>query len=139
MSADLRRTIAKAQLDGRKGPRSKWAPGSWAAAAEYNRNKPEVRCPVIVGRDTMIKTPEDLRDLCYLLSVPSLTETTETTITRSPQEIDSDEEKETLYIADVSMRQFLDLQKCTEGDLVVVWFHGQKRAAWLARSTKAED
>lgn len=141
MAKDLRQAIAKSELEGRKGPgpRSKWAPGSWQAAAAYNATKPEVRCPVIVGGDSMVQTPEDLRDLCQLPSVPSLISTTETTLFPFPDEKEQDPDKETLYISDVSLRQFLDLQKFTEGDMVVVWFRGQRRYAWLARSTKTED
>ncbi|KAK4152491.1 hypothetical protein C8A00DRAFT_34850 [Chaetomidium leptoderma] len=133
-STDLPRIIAKAELESRKGPRNKWAPGAWAAAAAYNATKPEVRCPVIVGGDSMIQTPEQLRNLCQLASVPPLTQTTETTLFPFPDEDDKDQDKKTLNIADVSLRQYLDLQKCTEGDTVVVWFGGQRRYAWLACS-----
>jgi hypothetical protein len=45
----------------RARPTSKWAPGAWAAAAEYNRNKPEVRSPVIVGGSSMIRTPNNFK------------------------------------------------------------------------------
>lgn len=138
MTVDLRRTLAKTKLEGRKGPRSKWAPGSWAAAAAYNATKPEVRCPVIVGGDSMFETPEDLRDFCQLPSVPPLIQTTETTLFPFPEEKEQEPDKETLDIADVGLGKYLDLLDATEGDTVVVWFRGERRYAWLAKSRKTE-
>ncbi|KAK4099071.1 hypothetical protein N658DRAFT_204682 [Parathielavia hyrcaniae] len=138
MSTDLRRTIARAEVERQRRPRSKWAPGSWAKAAAYNATKPEVRSPVIVGGDSMIRRPEELRDRCNLPSVPPLSETTETALFPYPEDHESNQgKKETLYIADVSLTQWLDLADRTEGEMVVVWFHGQRRYAWLARSQKA--
>ncbi|KAL2138086.1 hypothetical protein VTI28DRAFT_7491 [Corynascus sepedonium] len=49
---------------------------------------------------------------------------------------DKDQVKETLDVADVSLRQWLDLQDVTEGDIVAVWFHGKRRYAWLAQSPR---
>jgi hypothetical protein len=103
-----RQTTPKPAPQGETGRRSKWAPGSWATAAEYNRNKPEVRSPVIVGGSSVIRTPEQLQDLCQLPTVPSLTETTETSLSLFPEEKEGEEShdgKKTLYIVDVSLRQ----------------------------------
>jgi hypothetical protein len=143
MTEDQQQQPVKRAPESRTSRRSKWAPGAWAAAAEYNRNKPEVRSPVIVGGRSMIQTPEQLQDLCQLPTVPSLTLTTETTLSLFPgkeeQEQEAHEGKETLYIADVSLRLWLDLQKCTEGDMVLVLFRGEKRYAWLAKARKTES
>jgi len=139
MPHDLRRIIAKTELEPRRAPpHSKWAPGSWQKVAAYNATKPEVRSPILVGGDSIIQTPEDLRDLLQLSSVPPLIQTTETTLFPFPDEKENDPEKETLGICDVGLRQWLDIQKVTEGDMVVVWFHGVRRYAWLARSKKTE-
>ncbi|KAK4040577.1 hypothetical protein C8A01DRAFT_35442 [Parachaetomium inaequale] len=115
MAEDLRRTMAKSQLQS------------------------QVRCPVIVGGDSMFRTPEDLRHLCQLPSVPMLTQTTETTLSPFDGDKEQDQDKETLHIADVSLGQYLDLQDCTEGNLVVVWFQGNRRFARMARSLKRRD
>lgn len=121
MSQDLRCNVAKTELERRRAPpRSKWAPGSWQKAAAYNATKPEVRSPVLVGGDSIIQTPEDLRDLCKLPSVPPLIQTTETTLYPFPDDKELDPEKETLYVCDVGLRQWLDIQKVTEGEMVVV-------------------
>jgi hypothetical protein len=135
MSENLRRTMAKSQLQS-LGTRSKWAPGAWQAATAYNATKPEVRCPVIVGGDSMLRTPEDLQDLCRLTHVPTLAQTTETTLFPFPDDNEQDQDKETMDIADISLRQYLDLQDCTEGDTVVVWFG--KKAIRVAGSVLEE-
>ncbi|KAL2197276.1 hypothetical protein P885DRAFT_77754 [Corynascus similis CBS 632.67] len=139
MSEDLRRDIARPKLERLQAPRSKWAPGSWAKAAAYNATKPEVRCPVVIGRDSIFRTPEDLRDLCQLSSVPQVIQTIETVLTFLPEEEpeDKSQEKETLDVADISQGEYLDLKNVTEGETIVVWFHGQKRFAWLARAQRA--
>lgn len=130
---------AGAGPENQKGRRSKWAPGSWAAAAAYNATKPEVRSPIVVGGESMIRTPEELRDLCQLPSAPPLIKTTETTLFPFPEDKESDESKEPVYVADVSLRQWLDIQKVTDGNTVIVWFRGERRSAWLARSAKVEE
>ena len=140
---DLRRIIAKTELERRRAPpRSKWAPGSWQKAAAYNATKPEVRSPILVGGDSIIQTPEDLRDLLQLPSVPPLiiphSNNRDNSLPVSDEK-ENDPQKETLEICDVGQRQWLDIQKVTEGDMVVVWFHGVRRYAWLARSKKTED
>jgi hypothetical protein len=133
--------MAKAKLERLEAPRSKWAPGVWAAAtAAYKAGTfPEVRCPVIIGGNSMLRTPEDLRDLLKLPSVPPLTQTTETTLFPLPDEKEQGQNKETLDVADVNLKQYFHLQDSTEGDTVVVWFRGERRFAWLPRSRKTED
>ncbi|KAL2138088.1 hypothetical protein VTI28DRAFT_7493 [Corynascus sepedonium] len=137
MSEDLRRTIAKSEVARQQGPRDKWAPGSWAKAAAYNATKPEVRCPVVIGGGSIFRTAEDLRDLCQLPSIPQVIQTTETMPTFLPEEEAQDKnEKETLDVADIGLGEYLDLQDVTAGETIVVWFHGQKRLAWLARAPR---
>lgn len=141
MTEDLRRTMTKTKLEGLNAPRGRWSPGAWAAAvAAYKAGTfPEVRCPVIIGGDGMLRTPEDLCDLLKLPSVPPLTQTTETEPLPSfSKEKEHSQEEETLDITDISLGKYFDLQDLTEEDTVVVWFRGQKRDAWLARSRKTE-
>lgn len=120
--------------------RDKWAPGSWAAAAVYNSlPKPEKRFPVIIGGDSVVRTPDDLRDLCQLPSVPPLSQTTKASLLPLRNEKDRDQPAQTFQISDVNIEQFNDLRKRTEGNMVCVWFNGERRYAWLARSVKGED
>ncbi|KAK4251738.1 hypothetical protein C7999DRAFT_27815 [Corynascus novoguineensis] len=88
----------------------------------------------------MFQTPEKLRDFCQLPSLPEVTQTTETALgrLREEQEQEQGQDKEIFDIANVSLRQYLDLKRCTEGDTLVVWFQGKPRYAWLARSRKTE-
>ncbi|KAL2138089.1 hypothetical protein VTI28DRAFT_7494 [Corynascus sepedonium] len=137
MPEDLRRTIARSELERLQAPRSKWAPGSWAKAAAYNATKPEVRCPVVIGGDSIFRTAEDLRDLCQLSSIPQVIQTIETMLTFLPEEEPEDKsQEETLDVADIGLGEYLDLKEVTAGETVVVWFHGEKRFAWLARARR---
>ncbi len=136
MPQDLRRTVGKNQIERRKAPRSKWAQGSWHAAGAYNASLPPTRSPILVGGDSFIQTPEDLRDLLRLESVPSLIQTTQTTLFPFPDEKPDDPAKKPVYVCDVSMDDWLDIQKVTDGGMPIVWFQGKKRSAWLARSKK---
>lgn len=139
MPDDLRRTLAKAEPPTRQTPRphSKWAPGAWQAAAAYNTTKPETRCPVIVGGDSVIRTAEQLRDVCQISCAPEIIETTTSGILALPKdepEPELDPDVRPVRICDVSLRQWLDLKKNTEGKKVVVWFQGQRTYAWLVQS-----
>lgn len=140
MTEDLRRTIATSMLESRKSVRDKWAPGSWAAAATYNSlPKPEPRFPVIIGGDSIVQTANDPRGLCQLPSTPPTSQTTKASLIPLRSEKRRDQATQTLEISDVNFDQFLDLQQRTEGHMLCVWFHGDRRYAWLAHSAKAEE
>ena len=137
MPQDLRRTIAKNQIERQKAPRSKWQ-----AAGARNASRPPVRSPILIGGDSFIQTPEDLRDLLRLESVPPSIQTIETDL----WPMDGKEEhefrnpdKKPVSVCDVDMRQWLGIQKMTEGEMPVVWFQGKKRLAWLATAKKQEE
>ncbi len=131
MPQDLRRTLAKTQAERRKAPLSKWQ-----AAGAYNASLPPIRCPILIGGDSFIKTPEDLRDLLRLESIPSLIQTTQKTLYPFPDKKPDDPDKKPVCVCDVSMDDWLDIQKMTEGGMPIVWFQGKRRSAWLARSKK---
>ena len=131
MPQDLRRTLAKIQAERRKAPLSKWQ-----AAGAYNASLPPTRSPILIGGDSFIQTPEDLRDLLRLESVPSLIQTTQTALYPFPDEKPDDPDKKPVYVCDISMDDWLDIQKVTEGGMPIVWFQGKRRSAWLARSKK---
>ena len=141
MAEDLRRTVAnRLQTQNRDGPQSKWAPGSWAMAAKPNASKRlGKRFPVIISADSLVRTPDDLRKFCHLQSVPPVAQTTKTTLLPLTDEKGGEEKAPMSFrVSEVDRRRFLDLQKRTEGDLICVWFHGERRYAWLARSWKKE-
>ena len=139
MPKDLRGTLAKAELQTRQlpRPRSKWVPGAWQAAAAYNATKPETQCPVVVGGDSIIQTPEQLREVCHMSYVPEIIETTTSGILALPNgepEPEHDPDVRPVQVCDVSLRQCLDLKKATGGKKIVVWFHGRRTYAWLVQS-----
>ena len=141
MAEDLGRIVSGLHMQNRDGPRSKWAPGSWAMAAEPNASKRlGKRFPVIISADSLVRTPDDLRKFCHLQSVPPVAQTTKTALLPLADE-KSGEEKDpkSFRVSEVDRRRFLDLQKRTEGDLICVWFHRERRYAWLTRSLKKEE
>lgn len=78
----------------------------------------------------MFRTPEDLRDFCqFTPSVPPLTQTTETTLLPFPGDQEHQKGKKTLNITHVDREQCFDLEDCTEGVSLIVWFQGKKRWA----------
>jgi len=150
MAPDLRRTVSEEQLLKQKlrDAQPKPAPGAWAAAAEYARTRPEQRFPVIIDANSLFRKPEDLRDFSHLPSVPPVTQTTETTLVpvaskkgktaQDKHQMESEEQETTFQISDVNIEQIWDLMQRTEGDRICVWFRGERRMAWLARSVKKE-
>jgi len=139
MSNNLRIALTRSQLAKRKG-NSKWAPGAWQAAAKYyaTANIPERRIPVIISADGAFPSPEALKEFFHLLSVPQVAPTTKTTLRPLKDTID-EEISADLQVTDVSMSQYRELKRRTEGNLVVIWFCGERRYAWFARSLKNEN
>ena len=111
MPQDLRRTLAKNQIERGKAPLSKWQ-----AAGVYNASLPPIRSPILIGGDSIIQTPEDLRDLLRLEFVPPSIETIETNLWPN---------KKPVSVCDVPVDQWLDIQDVTEGEMPVVWFQGK--------------
>ena len=137
MTADMRRIVATSRVQ-KRDPREKWAPGSWQAAAAYNATKPEVRYPVVLGGNSMFRTPDDLRSFRHLQYLPTVVSTTKSATLgsfngKAPQRRDDDE---AVQVMEVSQREYLDHKKSTQGDAICVWFGGQTRFAWVARSVK---
>lgn len=69
--------------------------------------------------------------------VPEIIETTTSGILGLPNgepEPENDPDVRPVRICDLSLRQWLDLKKNTEGKKVVVWFQGQRTYAWLVQS-----
>lgn len=64
---------------------------------------PKIRCPVVIGGDSILRTAEDLRNLCQLSSVPLVIQTTKTNLIPLPGEED-DKNKVPVHISDVSVR-----------------------------------
>lgn len=141
MSQDLRRTVAKSGLYKQEYPRDKWAPGSWQAAAAYHAVKPEVRCPVVLGGDSMFGTPEELRDFSQLSHVPVVKKTIRSTFRgfpngKAPEPVD---EHDVIQVMDISQREVVELKKRTQGTMILVWFGGKPRYAWVPRSANPES
>ncbi len=132
--------MAKKQLRKQKSP-SPWAPGVWEEAAKYyaagGGGDPPGGYPIIIGADSIFRTPEDVQYFFHLPSLPQIIETTETTSNVYGGNKNGEEDTGTRFqICDVSGSQVIDLSESAEGDWLFVWFCGRKRAAFLARSLK---
>ncbi|KAK4457381.1 hypothetical protein QBC42DRAFT_279275 [Cladorrhinum samala] len=154
MPEDLRRTVARSNLQ-KDGGKSKpfgggnrltgdaWAK-AWLAGVAANRNRSVPRFPVIIGQDTMFGTAKELTKFLNITPVDSLTETKAAVVdlgtwdytTQANNKEPADAEKPYL-ISDVSLGQLHDLEDCTEGESIIIWFRGERRSAWLPRSLQA--
>ncbi len=137
MTDDLRRRAAELMMQKVQSSRDKWAPGAWQAAAAYNATKPEVRCPVVLGGDSMFQTPEDLSNFRQLPQVPAVIKTVRSTLLdKAPEPLHEDN---MVQVMDVSQREFIELTKRTQGKAILVWFGGKSRYAWVPWSANPES
>lgn len=149
MPEDLRRAVARSNLPkeenarkpkpfrGRNRPTGEEWAKAWLAGVEANRNRPEPRCPVIIGQDTMFKTAKELAKFLNITPVDSLTETKAAVIdletwdyTNQANNKEPPNAEKPYLVSDVSLRQVLDLKKSTEGESILIWFRGERLSAW---------
>ena len=125
---------------------SHWSRETWQAAAARDSAeivKPEWRFPIIITSSTgPITTPQKLQEVAGLSSLPEVQWTTRTSLLDSGEEESrsSDGEKpEKVQYCDVNWKQLVQVKEYSDGEDVLVWFQGKKRAAWLARLVKQKS
>jgi hypothetical protein len=123
-----------------------WSREAWQAAAARNRAgvvKPERRFPIIITSSTgPFTTPQKLQEVAGLSSLPEVQWTTKTSFFDSEEEGSKgpDSEKpEKVQYCDVNWEQLVRVKEYSDGEDVLVWFQGKKRAAWLARLVKQKS
>ncbi|KAF7513389.1 hypothetical protein GJ744_009810 [Endocarpon pusillum] len=123
-----------------------WSREAWQAVAARNRAvvvKPERQFPIIITSSTgPFTTPQILQEAAGLSSLPEVQWMTRTSFSASEEgSRDPDgEEPEKVQYCDVNLKQRLQVQEYSDGEEnALIWFQGKKRAAWLARSVKAEE
>jgi len=117
-----------------------WPQEVWTAAvAAYKSGwrMPEKRFPIIISADNPVSTPEKLRELADLPSVPEISNTTKT----SPfsDGVDEGTEPEKVQICDVNWSQLVKIEERTEWDEICVWFQNTKRMALVVLSLKVKE
>ncbi|KAI0114028.1 hypothetical protein GGR51DRAFT_505282 [Nemania sp. FL0031] len=99
---------------------------------------PEIRFPVIIEADTAVSSPEQLKAILNLPSVPESL-TTKTTSLKLPATDTADEEAgEEKVICDVSWEQIEFLRQQWHSEEIVVWFDKTRRFALRVLSVKSE-
>ncbi|KAK4196029.1 hypothetical protein QBC40DRAFT_287988 [Triangularia verruculosa] len=119
------------------------APGAWQAAALWNLTAPKPRYPIIIGPESIFKSADQFGAYFEISEVPTVAETRTVDLDDldgqppSPgKTADPDSSEKPYVICDVDMSQSLDLEDCTIGDHILVWFHDKPRNAWLPRAWK---
>ena len=112
-------------------------PSTWGMTeAERKKcpNSSQKRVPVIISTDSILSSPEALKDFLYLPSTPEVVHTTSTTFDEDPRDVQTSD----VQISDVSFHDYCKLWKRTEGEFICVWFQEKWMYGWFARSLKIE-
>jgi hypothetical protein len=138
MSDSLRKRLARSKVEERKSRRRNWSPKAWAAAVKsYQENgpPPQKRFPIVVGAVSMAKTPESLKELLGLPSVSPVIRTSKV-IFEELEDNTSEGPATDVDICPVTMSQFVQFKKRTEGESISILFDGKRRSAWCPKSLK---
>lgn len=134
MAEYLRDVMAKAKLERQKAKQSKWTPGSWSTPLPDDTKCLRI---VIIGGNSIFRTPKELRNFCQLRFLPPVAQAAETSYRMISEEEQAS--KEILDIAGVDPLNYWRLECYTEGKFVLVLFNVVKKYAWLPTSRKKED
>lgn len=138
MPDSLRKSLARSKLEERKSRDQTWSPKAWAAAVKsYQENgpPPQKRFPVVVGADSMFKTPESLREFLDLPSVSPVVRTSKLSF-EGLEDNTSECRTTDVDVCPVTMSRLVQLSKRTEGEDIYVQFDGERRFAWRPESMK---
>ncbi|KAF2963101.1 hypothetical protein GQX73_g10463 [Xylaria multiplex] len=108
----------------------------WRDGIEAKFEMPEKRFPVIIGDGTILLSPEQLKTMLNLPSVPKIT------ITKTGKfgywDPDAEPPVREVTICDVSMEHILLIRDKWNSEDVVVWFNNKERFAMRVLSPKSE-
>lgn len=139
--SQLGRRIVETRIAKEQAPRDPpWLPEEWHKAGRSRVKEPEKRYPVIISSSTgVLRTARHLQELAGLPSLPCVLSTT---IAPLSDKVDragrgnNGKEPERVQYCEVNWEQLAQIYERTNGEDVIVWFQGEKRFAWLARSVK---
>ncbi|KFY12886.1 hypothetical protein V491_06606 [Pseudogymnoascus sp. VKM F-3775] len=115
---------------------SPWSPEVYrGAAGAYlsGTDKPPLRFPIIISKDGLFPTAEKLQQFANIPMLPDMRTTKIVSISRTNEDGPPVDGKE-VQICDVDCNQKFKIEGTTKGEILYVWFMGETRAAWLARS-----
>lgn len=141
MSDDLRVRFAKFEADKKlkeQRPSAPWSPEAWEATRKAYMSgwRPlDEPHPVVISPNSLVTSPERLQELLHLETTPKAYKTT-TTELGDPGE---DFQPQEVEICEIKKWQAWSFQHKTEGERFTVWFHGEKRFAWMAVAFGRKD
>lgn len=109
-----------------------WQRPAWEAA-KTAPPLPEPRYPIIVSDSGPFSSPSEVLDLVGPPAPSEVKETTKAGFFDKEQNLAA----ERVRYCDVTRGQWLQIQKLSEGEDILVWFNGGVRSAWVAAKTAA--
>jgi hypothetical protein len=139
--AYIKKTEAeKAQKSKDKPTSSPWAPGVWEAARQARRNgTPYTKRlhPVIISSSGLFPSAREVKEMLGLPSTPEVGWGVKATWSQREEPGEAEvREEDRLRYCEVDRGQLHRIEKCSEGEDVLVWVRGKRRMGWLAMSKK---